>query len=31
MAAQGKVYVSAVREVGDIYSTHQYDVDVVFD
>lgn len=31
MAGTGRVYVTAVRNVGTIQSTHQYDVDVRFD
>lgn len=31
MAGTGRVYVTAVRPVGTIQSTHQYDVDVRFD
>lgn len=31
MAGTGSVYVTAVRAVGDIQATHQYDVDVRFD
>lgn len=31
MAGTGRVYVTAVRQVGTIQSTHQYDVDVRFD
>lgn len=31
MAGTGRIYVTAVRAVGDIQSTHQYDVDVRFD
>lgn len=31
MAGTGSIYVSAVRAVGDIQATHQYDVDVRFD
>lgn len=31
MAGTGRIYVTAVREVGTIQSTHQYDVDVRFD
>lgn len=30
MAGTGSIAVTAVRQVGDIYSTHQYDVDVKF-
>ena len=31
MAGTGRIYVTAVRPVGTIQSTHQYDVDVRFD
>ena len=31
MAGTGRIYVTAVRAVGDINLTHQYDVDVRFD
>ena len=31
MAGQGRIYVTATREVGDIKTTHQYDVDLRFD
>ena len=31
MSGTGRIYVSAVRQVGTIQSTHQYDVDVRFD
>ena len=31
MAGTGRIYVTAVRAVGDIKLTHQYDVDIRFD
>ena len=31
MSGTGNIYVTAVRKVGTIESTHQYDVDVRFD
>lgn len=31
MAGKGRIYVTAVRGVGDVNLTHQYDVDIRFD
>ena len=31
MAGTGRIYVTAVRGVGDVNLTHKYDVDIRFD